>query len=591
MPGIIDTVKGLFGRVPAAARPPLELETTALVAAPALKDAEGETVDIKVLDQEHAAPTLGGIRNIMSGNPSAGLDPGRLAMILRDAINGNADAYYELAEEMEEKYLHYQGVIATRKRAVTQLDITVLAASDDEADQKNADLIRDYLDRDELDGETFDIMDALGKGFSITEMEWDKTKVPWVPCLETRDPRYFEFDRIDGKKLRLKGGPDGMAALPTDLAPYKYIIHRTSGKTGLTVRGGLARSVAWAYLFQNMALKDWVIFADIYGMPIRVGKYDPTATEQDRRKLLQAVMNIATDAAAIIPRSMEVEFINGMAGGNPDVFKSLCEYLDQQVSKLIVGQTATTDATAGGLGGSQGNVHNDVREDIQRADAKALAVTLNRDLVRPLIDLNYGPPASGKYPRIKIGQSEFFTKEDLDILTGLVNMGVEIEASVVRDRAGYSDPPEKNKDGTPVKLLKPSRPAASPPPAQNPAQGAQDGLSGVTAASAAQNAPGAALSRLKTALKTDGGSDPANPDAIDAAIADLRDQWQPVLAPMIDPIQEAFTAASSFDDLKTRLLALPDVMKVDGMAELLARAQFGARLAGEAGLDLKGNDQ
>jgi phage gp29-like protein len=68
----------------------------------------------------------------------------------------------------------------------------------------------------------------------------------------------------------------------------------------------------------------------------------------------------------------------------------------------VLGQTNTTDAQAGGLGSGQAQVHNEVRGDIERADAKLLAATLNRDLVVPMVILNRG--VRDKYPRLKIGR-------------------------------------------------------------------------------------------------------------------------------------------------------------------------------------------
>lgn len=584
MADMFDGLKNLF-RQKSTAAPKSESK-------PGIEDAEGRPVDTTVLAEEHAAPTVSGMRPVLAASPVGNLDPSRLATILRSAAEGDADAYLELAEEMEEKYLHYAGQLATRKRAVTRLDITVEAASDEAADVANADLVREFLERDTVDAETFDILDHLGKGYSVTELIWETSVTPWLPRLKTRDPRFFEYDRYDLETLRLKGGPDGGSGLAQDLAPYKYIVHQSAAKTGLAIRGGLARAVAWAYLFQNMSLKDWVIFAEVYGMPIRIGKYDANATDDQRRTLLRAVMSIATDAAAIIPKSMEVEFVNGMASGNPDVYEKLCRYLDEQVSKLVVGQTGTADATTGGFG-SSGQVHAEVRDDIRDSDAKALAATLNRDLVRPIIDLNYGPPKSGKYPRIRIGQAEQFTKEDLEILEGLVGMGVEIEMSVVRDKAGYADPAEKTKDGQPVKLLKAPGSAApdsasedqSQTPAQKPPQEPQEPGTAPTASKTPASASVPALKRLKPALET--APTPASglfgADPIDALVDAGADHWVPVVAPLIDGLDDLLAASSSLTDFRDRLIGHIGSMDDGALTDLLARSMYTARLAGEAG--------
>ena len=55
----------------------------------------------------------------------------------------------------------------------------------------------------------------------------------------------------------------------------------------------------------------------------------------------------------------------------------------------------------------------DVRKDILRKDARKLAATLNTYLVRPFIDLNFGPQKS--YPVIKW---QFKDATDLTALTG-----------------------------------------------------------------------------------------------------------------------------------------------------------------------------
>ena len=36
------------------------------------------------------------------------------------------------------------------------------------------------------------------------------------------------------------------------------------------------------YLFKNYDLKDWVSFAEVYGLPLRLGKYAPGASEADK---------------------------------------------------------------------------------------------------------------------------------------------------------------------------------------------------------------------------------------------------------------------------------------------------------------------
>ena len=137
-----------------------------------LVDQYGNPLKPSDLKKPVAAPTLGGVRSVIAGDPADGLTPYRLSNLLKDAASGEPEAYFELAENMEERDPHYAAVLSTRKRQVAQLPITVEAASDDKEHVKHADFIRAWLDRGILRAALIDILDAVGKGYSVLEIEW-----------------------------------------------------------------------------------------------------------------------------------------------------------------------------------------------------------------------------------------------------------------------------------------------------------------------------------------------------------------------------------------------------------------------------------
>lgn len=403
-----------------------------------LVDQWGRPLQKELLTQDVAGPAVTGVRSPYSGYPADGLNPERLAGILREADQGEPLRYYELAETIEERDLHYAGVLATRKRSVAQIDISVEAASDAARDVEMADMVREWLKRDELADETFDMLDAIGKQTSFTEIIWDTSMGQWEPQrLEWRDPRWFMWDRKTMRVPQLRGGIDGMQ-VASELPAFKFIQTQIKAKSGLPVRSGIARIAAWAWMFKAFTQRDWAIFSQTYGQPVRIGKFHEGATKEDKATLFRAVANIAGDCAAIIPQSMEIEFVeakNVTAGS--DLYEKRADWFDRQVSKAILGQTTTTDAVSGGHAVSQ--EHRQVQEDIERADCKSLSAALNRDLIRPWIDLEYGPQR--KYPRLIIARPD---KEDLkqlsDSLAQLVPLGLRVSQSEVRDKFGLSDP-------------------------------------------------------------------------------------------------------------------------------------------------------
>ena len=146
-----------------------------------LVDYRGMPIQKAALTSEQAAPTTRGIRQPYGGHPAAGLTPGRLGRLLRDSIEGSPERYLELAEDMEERDLHYTGVLSTRKRQVAGLDIAVEAAGDSTEEEAQAELVREVLDRDEFQDELVDMLDAIGKGFSCCEIVWDTSEDQWRP--------------------------------------------------------------------------------------------------------------------------------------------------------------------------------------------------------------------------------------------------------------------------------------------------------------------------------------------------------------------------------------------------------------------------
>ncbi len=524
--------------------------------------------DKGTLTAEIASPTVTGVRQVIGPDPSIGITPQRLAQLLRAAEEGEAEEYLALAERMEEKDLHYVSVLGTRKRAVSQLDVVVEAASEDANDQANAELVRQWIARDALEDELFGILDAIGKGFSVTELVWETSEKDWQPkklCLV--DPRFFQIDRGDGRTLRLRE-----QGAYTDLAPYKFIVHTHQAKSGLPIRGGLARIAAWAYLFKNYAIKDWVAFAEIYGQPMRVGKYPLSATADDRHTLLRAVSQIGTDAAAIIPEGMMIEFVRAEgASANAGIYKDLCEFLDKQVSKGVLGQTLTTEVGSDGGARALGDVHNQVRGDIRGSDKKQLGATLTEQLARPLVELNRGPQKA--YPRIKLMDPEFHDPEKVLKVAGeAAKLGLRISKQDVLKKVGLKEaaPDEEaiEAPAPPPALVDPAEPGAKPGttmPEMKPPRAKPPKPAGPPKPPAAR-----AIAAASPAAEAN--------DAIEGLVDSMLDEWRPVMAPIVDPVMALLAQCTSIDEFRRRLPEAVDAMDTEALQDLLTRGAFAARL-------------
>ena len=493
------------------------------------------------MTEEESGPTIGGVRQIVGDHPWQGLTPARLANILRQAEDGDATAYLEVAEEMEEKDLHYRSVLATRRLQVSQLPITVEAATDEASDQAAADLVRERLvDSGVVSDYLFDMLDAIGKGYSVGEIIWQTSAKAWSPeRIEWRAPQWFEFAREDGQTPLLKGGVDGLG-MPEPLKPFGYVFHVHRTKSGLPIRGGLARAAAWLALFKNFDVKAWIEFLEGFGQPVRLGKYHSGANDKEKRELLRAVRSMWKDSAAIIPDSMMIEWMEAKVTGNTTLQQAFADWADRQMSKAILGQTGTTDV---GQHVGTADAHERVREDIERDDGRQVANTINRDIVRPLVDLNMGPREA--YPKVVIARPD---AEDLALFMAnvgtFVDLGGRVEESVVRDKLGLPDPPAGE-----VRLLQ---------------------------ARVKSTAPGQVDDAGQIATQS---QQIAAADPVDEIEADGLAGWREQMDPILDPIRALVAGAASYDDVRRGLsdLRLDDAKLI----EALTQQMFLARTAGD----------
>lgn len=505
-----------------------------------------------LLGEEIARPSISGIRSAWTWRPMASWTPSSVADVLRRASAGDGHDFVLAAADIREKDLHYGSVLQTRQLAVNGLPIEVTPADNSRAAKNAAKLAEATLADLELPDLCITLLDGLSTGYGVAEMMWDTKGDQWrVVDVLHREPHWFCFDRDTGKELRLiDSSADGLA-----LPPYKFITHTPKIRSGIPLMGGLARSALWAWVFKSYALRDWAAFCELFGQPLRVGKYSSAASKEDIAVLRRAVTEIGSDAGAVIPDSMVLEFVDaGSKTSSADLYLKLITYMDNQISKAVLGQTGTTD-----MGGSyaQSKVHNEVRADLLKADARALSATLTRQLIAPVIALNMGDVPM---PTVKLVVDE---PEDMaalaDQLDKLVPLGLKVDQAWVRSKWNIPEP------AAGAELMGAAASPTTPPDpaAQEAAQSQQ------TAAASATDSPLLPLTDLYTPELEDGG-------------------WT-LLEPLITPIQAAMNEATANGETAAQLLErlgriLPQ-MDATALTAALTRTAFAAHLAGVGGVD------
>ncbi|MEQ1685467.1 MAG: DUF935 domain-containing protein [Burkholderiaceae bacterium] len=533
-----------------------------------LVDQFGQPIDLKAI-REPQTTLLGAVVREFDSHPARGLTPARLHNILQAGERGEITDQLDLADDIEERDGHCFAELDKRAGAVASLEWSITEPENASPAEKDLTArMREWIEGiADFEDVVRGMMSGVLRAFACHELVWSPQadgsgKQVLLPSVTLRPHRWFTVDR-DSRNTLLLRREDAPLGVP--LQPFSWIAHVHKTRNGYLARMGLGRVLAWPYLYKNFAMRDLAEFLEIYGLPLRLGKYPSGASDDEKRKLLQAVSQIGHNAAGIVPSGMVIDFVEA-AKGSEGPYDSMQDRMEAIQSKVILGQTLSSSE---GKNGTQalGTVHNEVRMDIRDSDARQVEGTLNRQLLMPMALLNMPGADPRRLPRIQFDtvdpedMSEFATN-----LPKLAGMGMRIGVKWAQDKLRIPEAAEGEEVLTaPVAAAPAGEPGAPGAPGVKPMP----------------------PNKAKLAGALPGG---APRDAIDPLVDEAAGDWQVQLQPMVDPLlaelDRAIAAGETLEAFRARLPQLVAAMDYTPMAERLARAAFVASLAGAADLDL-----
>lgn len=497
------------------------------------------------------------LRRTFAEHPSRGLDIRKLPRILEAADQGDLRAQSDLFCDMEERDGHISAEMSKRRRALLTLDWTIKPPRNATAAEKDmtARAMEWFQDLPEFEAFMLDALDGIGHGFAALEVEWQFVEKTWFQkAWHHRPQRWFKTPIDNRNELRL----DDFSVDGALLRPFGWVVHRHKAKAGYVAQTGLHRVLCWPYLFKNFSVLDLADFLDVYGFPMRVGKYGAGATERDKSTLLRALMHIGRDAAGIIPEEMSIDFHDAVSGDAKN-FQVMLDFCDKTISKAVLGGTLTSQADGQTSTNALGGVHNEVRHDLMTSDAKQLASTITRDVLYPLLVLNGYQVTPSRMPCFAFDTRELLDfklfSESIPALVGIM----DIPAAWAYEKSGIPVPEE----GEAVLRL----PASSAP--------ALPGLPAMTS----QRLPtgtGVTVAALSGALPVP-EEIPADPeqDAVDnAAGAAFAQNVSTAINTMLAPLMAALSQGLPPEDAMEQLLTLYPQMSTAELTQLTTQALF-----------------
>lgn len=384
--------------------------------------------------------------------------PGDVARALREATRGRMANLCDLASEMRESTTHLASQLSKRTGAVSSATWTMEpAAVEGRAAQKRAAKYADYARMrieqiDALPDRLEHLCDGIYFGRSALQIDWKRDRDGiGIDALHDIAPKRLSYASDWRIHLYDERGNDLEPELGMwpgiDIRkewPDRFVVHepKTLGSE-IPTRQGLARVLVYAALFWKVNARFMMEFAEIFGNPWRVALYDKSVlvNDEDIDDLRDELINMSGLSVGVFPKGCEPIFMQ--AKGTEIVHAKTHDIWCAEISKVVNGATLQTEISGGGSRAAA-EVHERGEEKLDARDGKSLAGTCRRDLVFPLIKLNFGLEAAQTLcPVFKLNTSR---PEDLDKRAGriwaFVDRGGEVDADAVRTELTGLKPPD-----------------------------------------------------------------------------------------------------------------------------------------------------
>lgn len=350
-----------------------------------------------------------------------------MAVALMSAESGNTSDLFTIYRDNILTWSHLQAEFSKRKLVVLNQPISIIPwDQNDPSDVAAAEACLDiFSDVPDLLTTLSHLLDSALFPVSVAEKVYDVVNGRHVLSKLVKVPHHLLDFTTGSLKIRSTDEKGQFKNSLLDPDPSSYVIHRAHLLSTPDKLGGPMRAIIYWWLFATQSRDWWMRFLQRYGIPIMIGKY-PHGADDQRKLLLRAMSTLNRALGLAITRDTSLEFakIDNMSG---DVFVSVQEFANKEISKIVLGQTLSSDSESTGLNSGNANLHNDVRNDLSLFDRVSLAQTI-RDQIVAQFHLANGLP--GNVPRVRLGPA-VDPSELLTLLKAMREAGLKPSPSAV----------------------------------------------------------------------------------------------------------------------------------------------------------------
>lgn len=354
---------------------------------------------------------------VVKPTPRQVLDVGHWRDAIRAADRGKRERLYQLYKDVIIDNVLGRA-IEKRIEAITNAELLFIR------DGKPVPEMDTIIDSPVMEELLTEIMNARFWGISVIEL------IPGDTIEVFNIPR--EHIRVDLKQIMINPGDESGIPYQDD----DFLVPVGKGDMGLILRA------APYVIYKRGGFGDWAQFAEIFGMPFKLGKY-AGHDDNTRKELEEALDKAGSSPWLVVPKESDVELKDGsVAAGGGDLFDKLRKACNEEILIGILGNTMTT---VDGSSRSQSETHKEVEEGTNKADRRFVQRVLNT-LILPRLEKR-GYPVKNGYFQFTDGGENITLKEQSEIHATLINeVGLEIDEDWLHEF--YSVPKAKVKKKT-----------------------------------------------------------------------------------------------------------------------------------------------
>lgn len=330
-----------------------------------------------------------------------GWDPEVVASALRLADSGVTYSAYWLFTRMQEVNSNLASAIEYRNNAIRTVHYEILPNPSDpdvKLAQEKAELVHKVYQSLDWGAWVAAYMTRRYYGIGGSEVQWGyQDGVNTIIQHQSIVHEKFQYDWQTGR-LQFSPKDDGNYS---DVRPFQFILW-TDGVRPF--RSGLLRKLIPLTVFKTMDWRAWVTFLEMYGMPIRVGKYPQGSAKEIIDKIAAACRQMGIGGWAVIPEGGALELLESSASRSGDVYDGIMRRINAEEDKLIKGQALTTEYSSDKGGYAQSQTGEAISYTILSADCMGMEYDHPIALHRPIVGYNFGwdEKVMAYMPRLKL---------------------------------------------------------------------------------------------------------------------------------------------------------------------------------------------